>query len=77
MRNVWFIPTPSALFGWLERCGYGDARVVDVTPTRFQEQRSTEWMRFQSLADFLDPEDPTRTLEGHPAPRRGIFIARV
>ena len=40
-----------------------------------QEQRRTEWMRFHSLADFLDPENPTLTVEGLPAPRRAIVIA--
>jgi tRNA (mo5U34)-methyltransferase len=75
MRNVWFIPSPTALLAWLGRCGFDNARVVDVRPTTIQEQRSTEWMRFQSLSDFLDPEDPTRTVEGLPAPRRGIFLA--
>lgn len=75
MRNVWFIPTPSALVTLLGRCGYCDARLIDVTPTTVGEQRSTDWMRFQSLGDFLDPDDSTRTLEGLPAPRRGVFIA--
>jgi tRNA (mo5U34)-methyltransferase len=32
-------------------------------------------MTFHSLANFLDPEDPTRTVEGYPAPRRAIFTA--
>jgi tRNA (mo5U34)-methyltransferase len=77
MRNVWFIPTPQALVAWLGRCGFGNARVVDVTPTTVREQRSTDWMRFQSLADFLDPEDRARTAEGLAAPRRGIFIAEA
>jgi tRNA (mo5U34)-methyltransferase len=62
---------------WLERCGFLDVRVVDVTPTSVKEQRSTEWMRFHSLMDFLDPKDPGLTVEGHPAPRRGILVARA
>ena len=77
MRNVWFIPTPSALVTWLGRCGFRDARVVDVNTTTTREQRSTEWMRFESLAECLDPEDPTRTREGHPAPRRAIVFAEA
>jgi tRNA (mo5U34)-methyltransferase len=75
MRNVWFIPSPDALCGWLGRCGFRNVRVVDVTPTTRQEQRSTEWMRFHSLADFLDPLDASRTLEGYPAPVRAVLIA--
>jgi tRNA (mo5U34)-methyltransferase len=77
MRNVWFIPSPDALLSWLVRCGFRQGRLVDVTATTPEEQRSTPWMRFQSLRDFLDPEDPTRTLEGYPAPLRGIFVAKV
>ncbi|MCP3866620.1 MAG: tRNA 5-methoxyuridine(34)/uridine 5-oxyacetic acid(34) synthase CmoB [Gammaproteobacteria bacterium] len=76
MRNVWFIPSPDALKGWLTRCGFHRVRVVDVSPTTTSEQRSTDWMRFESLADFLDPDDPTRTIEGYPAPRRAIFVAK-
>ncbi|NEX20232.1 tRNA 5-methoxyuridine(34)/uridine 5-oxyacetic acid(34) synthase CmoB [Thiorhodococcus mannitoliphagus] len=75
MRNVWFIPTVDALAVWLRRCGFKGVEVVDVTRTSVQEQRATDWMRFQSLADHLDPQDPSRTLEGHPAPTRAILIA--
>ena len=28
-----------------------------------------------ALADFLDPEDRRRTIEGYPAPRRAVLIA--
>jgi tRNA (mo5U34)-methyltransferase len=75
MRNVWFIPSCPTLEGWLRRCGFRNIRLVDVSLTTPQEQRSTDWMRFQSLQDFLDPENSTLTLEGLPAPRRGIFLA--
>jgi tRNA (mo5U34)-methyltransferase len=75
MRNVWFIPTVDALAVWLGRCGYTGIRVVDVTRTGPQEQRTTQWMRFQSLPDHLDPNDSSRTLEGHPAPVRAVLIA--
>lgn len=75
MRNLWFIPSPAALLVWLERCGFASARVVDVTTTTTAEQRSTSWMRFESLTDRLDPQDPGRTVEGHPAPTRAIVVA--
>ncbi|QXP85623.1 tRNA 5-methoxyuridine(34)/uridine 5-oxyacetic acid(34) synthase CmoB [Methylococcus sp. Mc7] len=77
MRNVWFIPSPPTLSSWLARAGFRRARLIDVSPTTIREQRSTGWMRFQSLADFLDPDDPSRTVEGHPAPRRAIFLAEA
>ena len=76
MGNVWFIPTVLTLSQWLGKVGYVDIEVVDVTPTTAEEQRSTEWMTFQSLPDFLDPDDSAKTIEGYPAPRRAILLAR-
>ncbi|MCI0511519.1 tRNA (mo5U34)-methyltransferase [Chromohalobacter marismortui] len=76
MPNVYFLPSSKALAHWLRRCGFEDVRVVDEAPTSLEEQRSTEWMSFHSLADFLDPEDATLTREGYPAPRRAVLVAR-
>ncbi|WP_273204857.1 tRNA 5-methoxyuridine(34)/uridine 5-oxyacetic acid(34) synthase CmoB [Marinobacter subterrani] len=75
MRNVWFLPTCDTLLRWLDRSGYRNARVVDVTATSTDEQRSTDWMRFNSLQDFLDPNDPSKTVEGYPGPLRATLIA--
>jgi tRNA (mo5U34)-methyltransferase len=75
MRNVWFIPSVALLELWLRRLGFEAIRTVDVTPTTTDEQRSTAWMRFESLQDFLDPEDAHRTIEGYPAPVRAVIIA--
>lgn len=77
MRNVWFIPSPATLISWLSRAGFGDVRLIDVTTTSVEEQRATEWMRFESLADYLDPSQPAQTVEGHPAPRRAIIVAHT
>ena len=74
MRNVWFIPSVAELVRWMQRCGYENVRAVDVSVTTVNEQRTTDWMRFNSLADFLDADDATRTIEGHPAPRRAIVL---
>ena len=76
MRNVWFIPSCPTLELWLQRCGFKDIKLVDVNVTSTEEQRSTDWMRFDSLADNLDLADSSRTIEGYPAPRRAIFTAR-
>lgn len=75
MRNVWFIPTVKTLELWLRRTGYKDIRLVDINTTTTDEQHSTEWMHFNSLADFLDPDDPSRTVEAYPAPRRATLVA--
>ena len=75
MRNVWFLPSCDTLISWLKRCGFKNIRLIDVTPTGIEEQRSTEWMPFHSLKDFLSPENPQLTCEGLPAPKRAIIIA--
>jgi tRNA (mo5U34)-methyltransferase len=76
MRNVWSIPTVDTALEWLDRSGFDNSRVVDITRTTIDEQRSTAWMRFESLAEFLDPGDPALTVEGYPAPTRAIVLAR-
>ena len=75
MPNIWFIPSPLTLESWLQRMGFTNIRLVDVTKTTSEEQRATDWMGFQSLTDFLDPKDPHLTIEGYPAPQRAIFLA--
>jgi tRNA (mo5U34)-methyltransferase len=75
MKNVWLLPTLSELGTWLDRTGLRDIKVVDVSLTTSDEQRRTEWMTFESLADALDPAEPSRTIEGWPAPRRAVVTA--
>ncbi len=77
MRNVWFIPSCLTLERWLQRCGFTDVNLIDVNQTSIEEQRRTDWMRFESLSDFLDPEDANLTVEGCPAPKRAIFTATL
>jgi tRNA (mo5U34)-methyltransferase len=77
MRNVWFLPSCDVLQLWLSRCGFKNIRLVNVAKTTVEEQRSTEWMRFHSLRDFLDPNDADLTCEGLPAPVRAVFIANA
>lgn len=76
MNNVWFIPSSITLTSWLRKSGFVDVRVVNECVTTTEEQRSTDWMRFHSLPEFLDPNNPALTAEGHPAPRRAVLIAR-
>jgi tRNA (mo5U34)-methyltransferase len=77
MANVWFIPSVQIITYWLKRCGFGEIRCIDTTTTTAAEQRRTRWMPFESLGDFLDPGDLTRTIEGHPAPLRAILLAKA
>ena len=76
MANVWFIPSTSMLELMLRRAGFIDVKTADVNVTSLEEQRATRWMQFQSLEDFLDPTDKTKTVEGYPAPARAILVAR-
>jgi tRNA (mo5U34)-methyltransferase len=75
MRNVWFIPSVELLKTWMTRLGYKNIRHIDSTITSHEEQRTTAWMDYRSLSDFLDPHDNTKTIEGYPAPNRATLIA--
>tara|TARA_B100001123_G_C15291202_1_gene1017504 strand:+ start:652 stop:1626 length:975 start_codon:yes stop_codon:yes gene_type:complete len=76
MRNVWHLPTVSALQKWLVETGFVDAHVIDITVTTTDEQRTTNWMPYESLAEALNPKDPKLTLEGLPAPTRAIILCQ-
>ena len=75
MPNVWFLPSTAALELWLHRCRFKDIRLLDLATTTTDEQRKTDWIDSQSLPDFLDPNDSTKTIEGYPAPKRALFTA--
>ena len=75
MRNVYFIPSAPALKSWLEKCGFIDVKIVDYAVTSTDEQRRTSWMTSESLAEFLDPQDASKTVEGYPAPLRAVLVA--
>lgn len=75
MKNVYFIPSVSALIHWLQKTGFRNVRCVDVALTTTAEQRKTEWLKNESLIDFLDPQDHSKTIEGYPAPCRAVILA--
>ncbi|UTW46107.1 tRNA 5-methoxyuridine(34)/uridine 5-oxyacetic acid(34) synthase CmoB [bacterium SCSIO 12696] len=77
MPNVWFLPSPATMLAWLKKCGFKNPRIVDQCKTTVEEQRATEWMTYESLTDFLDPEDNQKTIEGHPGPLRATFVAEA
>jgi tRNA (mo5U34)-methyltransferase len=76
MRNVWLLPTLPLLLDWLEEAGFAGAQTVDVSTTTHLEQRRTDWMTFESLTEALDPDDPSLTIEGWPAPQRAVVVSR-
>lgn len=77
MPNVWFLPSTKTLVSWLRKQGFSNPRVVSVNATSQEEQRSTDWMTFDSLDKFLDPSDSNKTIEGYPAPLRAIVVAEI
>ena len=77
MKNVGAIPSVPQLEQWLGQAGFANVQLVDISRTKVAEQRSTEWMMFESLADFLHPGDQCLTVEGYPAPVRAIVIAEL
>lgn len=75
MRNVWFLPSTEMLCLWLARIGMKNIEVIDVSTTTPEEQRSTEWMRFHSLPEFIKKETG-QTIEGYDLPKRAIIKAQ-
>ncbi|MFU8819318.1 MAG: tRNA 5-methoxyuridine(34)/uridine 5-oxyacetic acid(34) synthase CmoB [Desulfurivibrio sp.] len=73
--GVYFVPTAPCLVNWLQRAGFKQIEVVSRQAMDPAEQRRTSWMTFESYADFIDPRDPRRTIEGYPAPQRIIIKA--
>ena len=73
-RNVYFVPTKDCLVNWVRRAGFKDVEVISHCPVTVEEQRSTEFMTYHSLAEFLDPNDPGKTAEGYPAPWRTAVV---
>jgi len=74
--NIYFVPTVAALSNWCLRAGFESVEVLEIMKTEANEQRKTEWIDTQSLEDFLDPDDPEKTVEGYPAPKR-VYIKAV
>ena len=74
--NIYFVPTVNALKNWCYRAGFETVEVLETMVTESNEQRKTEWIQTQSLEDFLDPNDPSKTVEGYPAPKR-VYIKAI
>ncbi len=74
--NIYFVPTVKALKNWCTRAGFIDIEVLDITVTTEDEQRSTSWIEGESLGSFLDENDPSKTVEGYPAPKR-VYIKAI
>ncbi len=76
MKNVYFIPSISALSNWLKRAGFKNIEILAIKKTDINEQRKTKWINGESLEDFLCENDSTKTIEGYPAPIRAYIKAK-
>jgi tRNA (mo5U34)-methyltransferase len=76
MRNVWFFPTVDCLVNWTKKAGFKEVECFSIEATTTKEQRATEYAPWESLSDFLDPDDSSKTVEGYPAPIRICIKAK-
>jgi len=74
--NIYFVPTIKALKNWCLRAGFSAFEVLQTNVTDENEQRKTEWIEGQSLEDFLDENDKSKTVEGYPAPQR-VYVRLI
>jgi tRNA (mo5U34)-methyltransferase len=68
--GTYFVPTGACLENWLSRAGFSGVKIFFSHPMSSREQRRTEWMVFESYADYIDQANPSLTVEGYPAPIR-------
>jgi tRNA (mo5U34)-methyltransferase len=76
MRNAWTIPSAELLKELFISAGFHEVHVESFGPLTTSEQRRTDLAPYESLIDFLDPNDPSRTVEGYPAPHTATVIGR-
>lgn len=74
--NIYFVPTIKALENWCRRAGFEGFEVLETSVTNSDEQRKTDWIEGQSLEDFLDKDDKSKTVEGYPAPAR-VYVKLI
>jgi tRNA (mo5U34)-methyltransferase len=70
-KGIWFLPSVVALENWLRRTNFEDVSCFfSEALSREEQQGNPEWASVASLSEALDPKDPTKTIEGYPAPYR-------
>ncbi len=74
--GTYFVPTVSCTENFLSRAGFKDIKTFYIHSMSSVEQRKTEWMPFESYADFVSSDNPSLTVEGYPAPIRIFTICK-
>jgi tRNA (mo5U34)-methyltransferase len=75
-RGFYFLPTEPCLEQWVIRSNLKVETRTEPIPTTPEEQRRTGFRDGESLAAGLDEVDPSRTVEGYPAPQRVVWILK-
>lgn len=73
-NGIWFLPDPAATVAMLKRAGFSNIQLHNVH-TYEEEMQFSNFSNMPDLKSFLDPEDPSRTVEGYPAPVRILVSA--
>jgi|SRR5690625_8058 len=73
-KGFYWLPTEECLHAWIRRANLRVVAQTDAVQTTEDEQRSTAWRDGDSLGEGLDPQDPSRTIEGYPAPLRVALV---
>ena len=77
-KGFYWLPTMDCLQSWIRRAGLKIVEALEPVPTTADEQRTTAWRGGDtSLAEGLAPDDPTKTIEGHPAPLRTALLCAL
>jgi len=71
--GTYFVPTGTCLCNWMKKAGFSNINFFNSHPMSNDEQRQTDWMKFESYGNFIDPDNPQKTIEGYPAPFR-VFL---
>ncbi|MEN8257823.1 MAG: tRNA 5-methoxyuridine(34)/uridine 5-oxyacetic acid(34) synthase CmoB [Thermodesulfobacteriota bacterium] len=74
--GTYFVPTGACIKNWMIRAGFSEVEIFCSHSMSSKEQRRTKWMDFESYTDFIDPQNPQLTIEGHPAPLR-VFLKGI
>ena len=74
-RGFWWLPTLPCLEHWMKRSGFTKVVCFEDLALTGEEQRRSSHAPIDSLDEFLDKDDPTKTVEGYPAPRRFYLSA--
>lgn len=70
MNNIYYLSSINGLLKWLKEAGFQKTEIISISQTSSFEQRVSEFAPYESLANYLDPDDYQKTIEGLPAPRR-------